>query len=245
MRIDKFLSHTGFGSRKEVKSLLRKKLVEVDGEVINDGKFNFNEETAEVTVAGEVIHYEKEVYYLLNKPNGVISATEDRVHQTVVNLLRDEDYRADIFPVGRLDKDTTGFLILTSDGKFSHNVLSPKKHVPKTYQATIQGIVTLDDQRVFLEGAIISGNEKCKPAELVILETADELNQSKIEVTISDGKYHQVKRMFESVGKQVMTLHRKSMGDIVLDKDLSAGDYRKLTIEEIDHLKNYHQRARD
>lgn len=238
MRIDKFLSHTGFGSRKEVKKILKNKQVAVDGEVVRDGKVIINENQSTVTVSGEVITYEKNIYYMLHKPQGVISATEDLVHRTVLDLLSQEDYQTDIFPVGRLDKDTTGLLILTNDGKLSHDLLSPKKHVPKTYLALIRGLVTEADQKLFADGITISGNEKCRPAVLEILNLNETEGLSQISVTISEGKYHQVKRMFEAVGKQVLTLHRSSMGQVKLDEQLKPGDYRKLTTEELTYLNN-------
>lgn len=238
MRIDKFLSHTGFGSRKEVKKMLKNKQVAVDGEVVRDGKVIINENQSTVTVSGEVITYEKNIYYMLHKPQGVVSATEDRVHRTVLDLLSQEDYQTDIFPVGRLDKDTTGLLILTNDGKLSHDLLSPKKHVPKTYLALIRGLVTETDQKLFADGITISGNEKCRPAVLEILNLNETEGLSQISVTISEGKYHQVKRMFEAVGKQVLTLHRSSMGQVTLDEQLKPGDYRKLTTEELTYLNN-------
>lgn len=237
MRLDKFLSHTGFGSRKEVKSLIKKKVVAVNSVLARDGKQAISEETDIITVDGEVISYEKDVYYLLNKPQGVISATEDRDHRTVIDLLRPEDFKEGVFPVGRLDKDTTGLLVLTTDGQLAHDLLSPKKHVPKTYAATIQGIVTKEDQEAFAEGLVISGGEQCQPAELIILSVTEELMQSEILVTISEGKYHQVKRMFQAVGKKVTRLHRQSMGNLVLNAELANGDYRKLTAVELEGLR--------
>lgn len=242
MRLDKFLSHAGFGSRKEVKSLLKKKIVSVAGVIVTEGKYNFDEKLAVVMVADEPIIYEKERYFILNKPQGVISATEDRVHRTVVDLLAADDFHQDIFPVGRLDKDTTGLLILTTDGKFAHNLLSPKKHVPKTYRALVSGVVTEEDQELFKKGIMISGEELCLPATTNIIAIDKVANQTDIEITISEGKYHQVKRMFEAVGKQVLELQRTRMGDLLLDKNLAAGEYRKLAQFEIDDLKNYYQK---
>ncbi|QIL46064.1 rRNA pseudouridine synthase [Vagococcus coleopterorum] len=232
MRLDKFLSHTGFGSRKEVKPLLKKSVIVVNGNVVKDGKFNINEASDVIMVNGEIVKYQKYFYYLLNKPKGVISATEDRNHKTVLDLLDAEDFRADLFPVGRLDKDTTGLLLITNDGELSHNLLSPKKHVSKTYRATISGIVTEDDVLTFKKGVVISGDELCKPASLKIININEEKSESTIEVTISEGKYHQVKRMFAAVGKRVVALHRLSMGEMILPRDLDEGHYIELTEKE-------------
>lgn len=238
MRLDKFLSHTGFGSRKDVKGLLKKKEVTVNGEVIKDGKYTVNEGRDQVLVAGELIKYEKYVYYMLHKPQGVISATEDPAHRTVIDLIKREDFKEDLFPVGRLDKDTTGLLLITNDGQLAHDLLSPKKHVPKSYQASIAGVVTAGDQHLFAKGLLISGGEECQPAELLISGVSEENQTSEIVVTISEGKYHQVKRMFTSVGKKVTRLHRQSMGRMVLDEALLPGDYRRLSSEELASLKD-------
>ncbi|WEG73249.1 pseudouridine synthase [Vagococcus intermedius] len=239
MRLDKFLSHMGLGSRKEVKTFLKKEKIEINGIQIKDGKVSVDENNDIVTLNGEVLYYESEFYYLLHKPQGVISATEDRQHRTVLDLLKAEDYREDLFPVGRLDKDTTGLLLITNDGKLSHELLSPKKHVSKRYYATISGIVTAEDKRVFSEGMLISGGEKCLPGHLEIEGIDLDLNQSYVRVTISEGKYHQVKRMFEALGKQVLTLHRETMGPLVLEEALKIGTYRKLTEKELLKLKTY------
>lgn len=237
MRLDKLISHCGYGSRKEVKEILKKENVEVNGKRVKDGKFSVNEVSDNVTLNGEVLEYQKYFYYMLHKPEGVISATEDNRHKTVLDLLSREDYRDDLFPVGRLDKDTTGLLILTNDGKLSHNLLSPKKHVSKCYHALIEGVVTEEDVAKFKEGLVISGDEECLPGYLTIVSVDEKLKQSRIEVVISEGKYHQVKRMFEAVGKTVMTLHRHSMGGLILDATLSKGSYRKVTQEELEVLQ--------
>lgn len=237
MRLDKFLSHTGFGSRKEVKELLKKAIVEVNQQRIKDGKFTVNETVDTVTVDGEELHYQLYYYYLLHKPQGVISATVDKQHRTVIDLLAEQDHRADLFPVGRLDKDTTGLLVITNDGQFSHSLLSPKKHVPKRYWAKIQGIVTETDQAEFTKGIMLSGTEECKPAILEIIKTDLGTETSEIRVTITEGKYHQVKRMFEAVGKEVLVLHRETMGGLTLDPELSVGEYRELTEVERELLQ--------
>lgn len=234
MRIDKFLSNMGYGSRKEVKILLKSKAVEVNGSEIRDPKVHINELSDEVTVGGERVEYAEFIYLLMNKPQGVISATEDKYDQTVIDLLADEEQNFEPFPVGRLDKDTEGFLLLTNDGKLAHELLSPKKHVDKRYFAIIDGEVTAEDRAAFENGVVLDDGYKTKPAVLKILKSGA---VSEIELTITEGKFHQVKRMFQSVGKEVTYLKRLSMGPLELDPALALGEYRHLTEEEIDQLK--------
>lgn len=237
MRLDKFLAETGVGSRKEAKQLLKKNLVTVNDEIVKDGKTQIDEKQDIIKFAGEELTYQKYYYYLLHKPQGVISATEDKWDQTVIDLLKDEDYREDIFPVGRLDKDTEGLLLLTNDGQLAHQLLSPKKHVDKEYFAIIQGIVTEEDIRHFAAGFALTDKEQVKPSELII-ESVDETNeQSEIRLTIQEGKFHQVKRMFEAVDKKVVYLKRLRMGSLWLDEELTLGEYRTLTEEELEKLK--------
>ncbi|MCM3002854.1 pseudouridine synthase [Priestia koreensis] len=234
MRIDKLLANVGYGSRKEVKGLLKSGAIKVDGERVKDAKQHVDPNQQQVTVYDEVVVYKEFVYLMMNKPPGVISATEDHQHQTVVDLLEIEDAVFQPFPVGRLDKDTEGFLLLTNDGQLSHQLLSPKKHVPKTYYATINAPVTEEDQKAFAKGVTLDDGYLTKPAELTILASGD---TSEIELTIVEGKFHQVKRMFESVGKKVTYLKRLSMGSLQLDPDLELGEYRELDEEEIELLK--------
>lgn len=238
MRVDKFLSHLGLGSRKEVKELLKKEQVEVNQKRIKDGKYNVNETRDQVTLNGEVLVYQEFYYYMLHKPMGVISATEDRQHRTVLQLLKQADYRSDLFPIGRLDKDTTGLLLLTNDGPFSHRLLTPKKHVPKCYYAELDGIATVDDQEKFAAGLTLRGDEVCKPAKLEIVSVDESQQRSTIRLTITEGKYHQVKRMFSSVGKEVTRLHRETMGSLHLDESLQPGDYRELSAAEVEELNH-------
>ena len=233
MRIDKFLSNMGFGSRKEVKVLLKSKAVEVNGAVVKDPKLHVNEEADVVSVEGDPVEYTKFIYLLMNKPHGVVSATEDKYDRTVVDLLDSEDRHFEPFPVGRLDKDTEGLLLLTNDGKLAHELLSPKKHVEKTYFAKINGQVTEEDGESFQKGVRLDDGYVTKPAKLKILESGP---VSEIELTITEGKFHQVKRMFQSVGKEVVYLQRLSMGPLQLDRNLKLGQYRPLTEEEFDML---------
>lgn len=234
MRIDKFLSNMGFGSRKEVKILLKSTAVEVNGEIVRDPKVHVDEHTDQVAVEGETVAYTEFIYLLMNKPQDVISATEDKYDQTVIDLLAEQERHFEPFPVGRLDKDTEGFLLLTNDGKLAHELLSPKKHVDKTYYALIEGQVTEEDAEAFKKGVALDDGYVTKPASLNIFESGPE---SKIELTITEGKFHQVKRMFESVGKRVVYLKRLSMGPLSLDPKLDLGEYRHLTEEEVTSLK--------
>jgi 16S rRNA pseudouridine516 synthase len=235
MRIDKLLANVGFGSRKEVKKILRAGAVKANGKIVTDGKIHVDPNHDEITVYGETVKYKEFIYLMMNKPAGVISATEDVYDQTVTDLLDIDDAIYKPFPVGRLDKDTVGLLLLTNDGQLAHQLLSPKKYVPKTYYAVVRGSVTKTDQEQFSEGVELDDGYVTKPAKLKILRSGE--IQSEIELTITEGKYHQVKRMFEAVGKKVVYLKRLSMGPIQLDKDLLEGEYRELTDEEITLLK--------
>lgn len=241
MRLDKLLAHSGLGTRKEVKKLLKKKVVEVNEKIIVDPKTHVDPETDRITVGGEPILYQEFVYFMLNKPQGVISATEDLVHETVVDLLEPQDSLQEPHPVGRLDIDTEGLLVLTNDGKLTHRLLSPKHHVNKVYYAEVDGLVTEEDVETFKTGITLSDDFEeyvTMPAVLKILETDEEAGTSKVEVTIQEGKFHQVKRMILSVGKTVTYLKRLSMGELKLDPQLELGAYRPLTEEEISLLEN-------
>lgn len=233
MRLDKLLSNMGFGSRKEVKQLLKKGAVRVNAEAVKDATLHINTEKDEVTVLGEHVVYKEFIYLMMHKPHGVISATEDKHDQTVIDLLDMDSQHFEPFPVGRLDKDTEGFLLLTNDGKLAHNLLSPKKGVQKTYYAHIEGVVTEEDVERFAEGVILDDAYLTKPGELKILKSAD---VSEIELTITEGKFHQVKRMFAAVDKQVVYLKRLSMGPLSLDENLPLGSYRELTDAELELL---------
>ncbi|HHY72624.1 MAG TPA: rRNA pseudouridine synthase [Bacillus bacterium] len=237
MRIDKLLANAGFGSRKEVKKLLKTGAVQINDNVVKDPQTHLNPETDHVTVHGGIVAYKEFIYLMMNKPMGVISATEDQYDETVIDLLEMEDQIYEPFPVGRLDKDTVGLLLLTNDGQLAHQLLSPKKHVPKTYYAKIAGIVTKDDITAFENGVTLDDGYKTKPAELVILSTDAAENRSEIELTITEGKFHQVKRMFEAVNKKVTFLMRIKMGPISLDESLKPGEYRELDDEEVEVLK--------
>ncbi len=237
MRLDKLLANMGYGSRKEVKQLLKQKAVTVDGAYVKDAALHVDPEQQMVSVFGERVVYTEFVYLMMNKPPGVISATEDLRDETVIDLLEPLQQHFQPFPVGRLDKDTEGLLLLTNDGVLAHNLLSPKKHVPKVYYAQIEGLVTEEDVEKFANGVELDDGYVTKPGKLVILKSAQ---QSEIELMIQEGKFHQVKRMFEAVGKRVTYLKRISMGSLTLDENLALGEYRELTTEELNGLQNNH-----
>ncbi|RKB77538.1 pseudouridine synthase [Listeria monocytogenes] len=232
MRLDKLLSHTGFGSRKEVKPLLKSGAVVVNGTIQKDSKTQVNPDKDQITVHGTPVVYQEFVYFMLHKPQNVVSATEDNVSETVIDLLAQEDTLTDPFPVGRLDKDTEGLLIITNDGTLAHNLLSPKKHIDKTYYAKIDGDVTAEDVEAFAAGIELDDGYTCKPARLEII------TPNEIKVTIQEGKSHQVKRMFAARGKSVSYLKRISMGNLQLDESLALGEYRPLTEAELAILQN-------
>lgn len=235
IRLDKYLADMGCGTRQEVKKLIRSGQVSVNGAVVKKPETKVEQTVQEVCLNGEKVGYESFEYYMLNKPAGVISATEDRSCQTVVDLIQ-EKKRKDLFPVGRLDKDTEGLLLITNDGELAHRLLSPKKHVDKCYFARVSGKVTEDDVRSFENGVNIGSLEQPEitmPGKLEII-TSDEISQ--IHLTIQEGKFHQVKRMFRAVGKEVIYLKRLRMGTLVLDENLSIGEYRPLTKGELEKL---------
>lgn len=235
MRIDKVLSHIGLGTRKDIKKMIKQQRVTIGGELVTDPGQYVNPTTDAIEVNKKTIKYREFIYLMLNKPQGVISATEDKDNQVVTDLLEEEDWAFDPFPVGRLDKDTEGFLLLTNDGKLAHQLTSPKKHVPKTYYAIVSGKVTEKDVEAFQEGVTLEDGYKTLPGELKIIK-ADE--ESEIELTIYEGKFHQVKRMFEAVGKKVTYLKRLSMGALTLDPNLELGEYRELTEKEVQLLNS-------
>lgn len=237
MRIDKLLAHSGFGTRKEVKKLLKTKFIEINGQTVTSPKVHVNLDEDDILVGGEPLHYQEFVYFMLNKPAGVISATEDTVHETVLDLLEPADLVQDPHPVGRLDIDTEGLLLLTNDGKLTYQLISPSRHVDKQYIADIDGVVTNEDQIAFKQGVILDDDYRTMPAQLEILSIDPKEETSKVAVIIQEGKFHQVKRMFKSVGKEVLYLKRLSMGNLQLDEHLELGAYRELTKEEVDRIK--------
>lgn len=223
------------GSRSEVKRYLQKGMVTVNGELVKEAKMKINPEKDEVMVSGEPIAYAAYEYYILHKPAGYITATKDAYKPVVMDLLTDT-LRKDLFPVGRLDIDTEGLLLITNDGELARKLLAPAKHVEKTYYAKIQGKLSKEDIKLLEEGIDIGEKRITMPAKVRVLEEGD--TESQVEITITEGKYHQVKRMFAKVGAPVFYLRRISMGPLTLDSSLEIGAYRKLTEEEWNQLHN-------
>lgn len=236
MRLDKFLVESGLGSRSQVKQLLKKGQFWVNGTVVTSAKTQIDERSDQIVVDGQTLIYEKFVYYLLNKPKGVISATEDDRHKTVLDLLDDTARQKEVFPVGRLDVDTHGLLLLTNNGQLSHAMLSPKRHVAKVYQAQVAGLMDQADVERFAQGIELK-DFTCQPAQLDILERDEGAKTSLVRITLSEGKFHQVKRMVLVCGKEVTDLQRLSMGPLHLDPSLELGQWRRLTKEEMQSLE--------
>ena len=235
MRLDKYLVACSIGSRTEVKNFLKAGRVTVNGKKEKSAKLHINEETDEIRFDGQKLDYEEFVYYMMNKPQGVISATEDPKHKTVLDLLDDLARSKEVFPVGRLDIDTYGLLLLTNDGKLAHALLSPKRHVDKTYLAQVNGIMTDEDIETFAKGIPLK-DFTCQPAKLELVSIDREKDQSLVRVTIAEGKFHQVKRMVAYCGKEVVDLQRLTMGTLTLDENLKRGEWRRLSQEELEGL---------
>ena len=233
IRLDKYLADMQFGTRSEVKKLIRAGKVQLDGKTCKSPEQKLDPEQAQVMVEHRLVQYASYEYFMLNKPKGCVSATEDHRYPTVLDYITDH-LRGDLFPVGRLDLDTEGLLLITNDGALAHELLSPAKHIAKTYEAVIDGIVTEEDVKAFAQGINIGEKKPTKPAELVVLKSNV---ISQIRITIYEGKFHQIKRMFEAVGKQVLELKRLSMGALKLDESLQPGEYRALTDDEITDLR--------
>lgn len=229
MRLDKLLCEVGLLSRSEAKDKIKKGLVAVNGITIKDSSFSVDEDSDEIFYNGIPVKYEKFVYYMLNKPAGYVSAVTDKIFPTVIDLLKSEG-KKDLFPVGRLDKDTVGLLIITNDGELSHHLTSPRHHVNKTYYIKSACILSKEDIDR-LEKGIELDDSITKPAKVRVISDYES------ELTISEGMYHQVKRMFKAIGNEVLFLKRISIGDVTLDTNLAEGSYRRLTSDEIDLLK--------
>jgi 16S rRNA pseudouridine516 synthase len=237
LRIDKMLSNIGVGSRKEIKQYAKNGLIKINDVVVKDSSKIIDTEKDVVKYNGETMKYVQQIYLMMNKPQGVVSATEDNYDKTVIDLLYDEDSFYEPFPVGRLDKDTEGLLLITNDGQLTHDLLSPKKHVDKTYYVEAAEEVTDDDVKTFEKGIVLTEeNYTTLPAKLEIIESG---YPSKCYVTIREGKFHQVKRMFIAINNEVTYLKRVSMGPIKLDEKLALGEYRHLTEKEVEILKNH------
>ncbi len=233
-RLDKVLSNFGFGSRNDIKRLVKNGLVVVDGTAVRDASIHVDPENSIITVAGKKLNYRKFIYIMMNKPAGIISATFDAKLKTAIDILPEEFSCFDLFPAGRLDIDTEGMLLLTNDGQLAHDILSPKKHVDKRYYALIDGQVTDEDVGKFADGVVIDDGYKTMPSELFIIRSGI---RSEIELVLHEGKFHQVKRMFEAAGKKVVYLKRIQMGGLKLDESLKPGECRELTAEEVKLLQ--------
>lgn len=226
IRLDKLISDSGLASRREVKELVKAGRVRVDNMIAASPDMKIDGDKSAVYIDGEIIDYKKNRYIMMHKPNGVLSATEDPEQKTVIDLLPESLRKQGLFPVGRLDKDTTGLLLLTNDGVFSHSVISPKRHIAKVYRAAVAGILGEEDAAAFEQGIVLSDGTKCMSAHLEIERPSVGI------VTVFEGKYHQVKRMFASRGKHVTALHRLSIGALKLDEQLRPGQFRELSPEE-------------
>lgn len=226
-RLDKLISTRLCISRNDAKACIRKGLVTVDESIVKDASFSVDIDTAVVVCNGQAVCSEKYIYIMMNKPSGILSASNDKSRKTVVDIVPPEFKRKDLFPVGRLDKDTTGLLIITNDGEFAHNCISPKKKVPKLYCATLDGEVTTEMEKSFLEGVTLADGTVCKSA--VLRRTGE----NTADIIITEGKYHQIKRMFGTVGLGVNKLHRKSIGNLILPDDLPLGGCVKLDAEQL------------
>ena len=229
MRLDKLLAHCGYGSRKQVKEYIRKGFVLVNGEVVLDDDFKVDETKDDVVIANQGIKYEKFIYIMLNKPDGYVSATFDYHDPTVLDLIDGYEKR-NLFPVGRLDKDTVGLLLITNDGALAHKLLSPKSHVDKIYYLKYDGVFTKNAHTIFEKGVTLDDGYVCMPAKFI------EEGNNEGRIIIKEGKYHQVKRMMQAVGCEVTYLKRVEFGSLKLDESIKEGEYRHLTSEEIEEL---------
>ena len=243
VRLDKYLADAGEGSRSRCGALIRSGAARVGGMAVTDEGFKLSP-GQEVTLSGRRVEYRKRIYLMLNKPPGVISASEGEKCATVIDLLDDKYRRRGLFPVGRLDRDTSGLLLITNDGVFAHNTLSPRRHVEKVYEAEVDGLLGEADIAAFREGITLENGERCLPAGLEIMSVAPVSGPrgacvSTARIAICEGKYHQVKRMFEALGKRVTALKRISFGAIALDGALAEGEARELNDKEMEWVRGY------
>ncbi|MBM7582830.1 16S rRNA pseudouridine516 synthase [Caldicoprobacter guelmensis] len=234
IRLDKLLAHSGIGTRKQVKKLIKKGIITVNGKSVRDTGMIVDTSCDEIFMGNEKINYKEAIYIMMNKPRGVITSTYDPLERTVIDLLPSEVTALNPFPVGRLDKDTEGLLLITNDGELAHKLLSPKKGVVKKYYAQIEGFVSEDDARAFEEGITLEDGYRTLPARLEIIRAAD---VSEVYIYLTEGKYHQIKRMFKALGKHVAYLKRVAMGSLILDENLKPGEWRELTEEEVISLQ--------
>lgn len=237
IRLDKFLANAGIGTRREMRESIKLGKVSINGDICIKSEAKVDCGTDIVCFNGIAVSFEKYKYIMLNKPKGVISATQDKTKKTVIDLLDSKYRRCNLFPVGRLDKDTVGLLILSNDGSFAHNTLSPKKHIEKTYIAHIDGYIDESHVKAFDDGIVLSSGYKCLKAKLTIMYSSEEI--SKVKVQIKEGKYHQIKKMFGTFYKNVIYLKRIQFHNITLDENLLEGEYRRLSEDEMKGIKAY------
>ena len=234
-RLDKLIANSGTLSRKEVHRLIKSGAVSVNGITTKDRGFCIDPESAVIKINGEVISLDKYVYIMLNKPEGVVSATKDPAEKTVVDLVPEEFKKKNLFPAGRLDRNTTGFVLITDNGDFAHKILSPKNHIEKTYEARLAEPVSADKLDEVAKGITLGDGTECLPAKVRVLE---DTQNPLVEIKICEGKYHQIKRMFAAVGNAVIELKRVKMGNLSLDENLKLGECRLLTKEEVELIKS-------
>ena len=232
-RLDKILASQGTLSRKEVKEIIRKGRITLNGNVVKDSSVKIDENKDVVTLDGEVLSLKKHIYIMLNKPQGIISASDSDTDETVVDLVPEELFRKGLFPAGRLDKDTTGFVLITDDGDFAHRILSPKNHIFKTYIAELQHKLSEDDINSLENGIVLGDGTELKESKVEVIEDTD---KPLVRIQICEGKYHQVKRMFAATGNKVLSLHREKMGELYLDNDLKPGECREITLDELEKI---------
>lgn len=230
MRLDRFFSSQEILSRKEVKKLIHHGEILVNGNIVKSSDQKVDTQKDKISYRGNVIEYKPYIYIMLNKPAGVVSSTSDKINKTVIDLLPQELFRTDLFPAGRLDKDTTGFVLITNDGEFAHNMLSPKNHVKKFYLVELDGSIAKPDIELIERGAVLADGYICKPAQITLLEDTD---NPLLEIVLVEGKYHQIKRMFGVIGRGVNSLKRVRIGNLFLDERLKEGYAREITNKEI------------
>ena len=228
-RIDKIISSQMNISRNDARSLIKGGSVSCDGNVVTDSAFKVDAEKSEVTVDGKPLFYKEHVYIMMNKPEGVVSATNDPKTKTVIDLVPENMKRKNLFPAGRLDKDTVGFMLITDDGDFAHRILSPSRHVEKTYIAHLRDTLTREGKAILEKGAVLSDGTECMDAKVRIIDDAGK----EVEIIIREGKYHQIKRMFASVGNEVVFLKRIAIGGLYLDESLESGQSREISEKEL------------
>ncbi len=234
-RLDKILASQGNLSRKDVKEMIKKGRITLNGAVVKDSSFKVDENTDSVAIDGKAVTLKKHIYIMLNKPEGVVSASDSDTDKTVVDLVPDELFRKGLFPAGRLDKDTTGFVLITDDGDFAHKILSPKNHIFKTYIAGLEHPLNEEHIRELENGITLGDGTVLKEAKVEVLNNAD---KPTVKIQICEGKYHQVKRMFAATGNKVISLHRSMMGNLHLDEGLKMGECREITPEELMKIAN-------